>query len=63
MPEDDMLALGGRLPLSDWQALWLAFFASLGAPLGGILASAAKRTVEIKDFGQRFVVGCVLSVA
>lgn len=55
IPEDDMSALGGLLPLSDWQALWLAFFASFGAPLGGILASAAKRAVELKDFGQRFV--------
>lgn len=50
-----MAALGGLLPLSDWQALWLAFFASFGAPLGGILASAAKRAVEMKDFGQRCV--------
>lgn len=57
IPEDDIGALGGLLPLSDWQALWLAFFASFGAPLGGILASAAKRAVEMKDFGQR----CVLA--
>lgn len=52
VPEDAMSALGGLLPLSDWQALWLAFFASFGAPWGGILASAAKRAVEMKDFGQ-----------
>lgn len=55
IPEDSISALGGRLPLSDWQALWLAFFAAFGAPWGGILASAAKRAVEMKDFGQRCV--------
>jgi CDP-diglyceride synthetase len=55
IPEDEMSALGGLLPLSDWQALWLAFFAAFGAPLGGILASAAKRAVEMKDFGQTCV--------
>lgn len=65
MPEDSMDALGGFLPLSDWQALWLAFFAAFGAPLGGILASAAKRAVEMKDFGQRYgrwMCGCMFYV-
>lgn len=60
IPEDAIIAmevLGGHISLSDWQALWLAFFASFGAPLGGILASAAKRAVEMKDFGQRCVCG------
>lgn len=51
-PEDGMYAMGGWLHRSDWQALVLAAFASFGAPLGGILASAAKRAVEMKDFGQ-----------
>lgn len=57
-----MGALGGRLPLSDWQALCLAFFSSFCAPFGGILASAAKRAVEMKDFGQRYVELCSLFI-
>lgn len=52
IPEDSQRAIGGWLSLSDWQALVLASFASFGAPLGGILASAAKRATGTKDFGD-----------
>jgi phosphatidate cytidylyltransferase len=51
VPEDTLFAFGS-LRLSDWQALVLAAFASFGAPLGGILASGAKRAVDLKDFGK-----------
>lgn len=51
-PDDVPRALGGLLSLSDWQALILAAFASFGAPIGGILASAAKRASGTKDFGD-----------
>lgn len=52
LPEDSRRAMGGMMRLSDWQALVLATFASFGAPLGGILASAAKRATGTKDFGD-----------
>lgn len=48
--EDSSLVL--RYTNFQLQALVFAVFASLVAPYGGFLASAIKRTSQVKDFGQ-----------